>query len=1501
MSSLLDGARAGTGTGAGSAAVGRLVGLQRLAGNGAVSRLLALQRQGPTAGPGPGPGQGRGPDHRGEDAGGEARELRVPGAEGQQAPAGSARQAVAAAAGGGATAEDGAAGEAAGGRREPGGPGGRARETDERRAGERQGDERQGDERRGDERQSDERRQDGGRRTADAAEEASGADAGAEAGPDVTGAGVTGPDDADLISTELAEHERWAGSFGSLGTAGSDDRARFLLDVAGQGAASGAVGGAVMGFAMSAVGAAVGQVAGRRLATLAVSRGLSATPVPGLGPAIGGVMALAGLAMRDWSATGETIGRIGTGTGYERLANDLEGLAEVLDVTMSLMDVVAGVLGGIAVGMWVGAVLSGGTLAPLALTLSAVATGMGIATTAVGMVINVVVRPVVTALRALHAFDSQGDPAQVERQGEQLSAAAGQIGGAVAGALAAKVGARVGTAGGNRIDQGITRLQERGTGGSPSASATSSGGPRLHVEMPEAPAPAAVHTDTDPGTTPHVDADTSTTPHTDTDPGPAPHTDTDPGPAPHADADAGTAPHADTDPGTTPRPDADPGTTPHPDVDADTSGTPRPDATADTGTTPHPDTDPGPAPHADTDPGTTPHPDATADAGTAPHVDVGAGTTPHADGESGTVPRVDPDADAGTAPRSDADTGSTPHPDATPDAGPAPDTETGPPHETGQGTPPHAGGDADIRSAGPGDSGAAPRGDAASGRPVPSAPSAPDPADFSELDPLVHGLGEDPAVQARLTDERPPLARRVTPWGPGEARAYANEQAADHREAAGMSGDTVQAGHTAAARHATESGIREADWDTQTMQPLHSRRDPALAVTVTHQDGSESTNTRHRAQERLIDAAVDRSRTGSADGTLTPRGQLDAADHVAWQTENTPLAQDNVDLLRGSGAAAAEPGARVDPATGRAVPGTGPTPGTTPTPTPTPTPAPASPGGGTHTAPPSAAAAAPTYPDHTRTLAPTSDRAAAMAQYQAQVRADPARESGVWRDSSGNYHVMQGGPGSVAPPSASGPLELIYHSHPTTADPAMRTLNTQPSQAGGDFGVLQYQHGEGPAGRRQTSELHFPVYDGDGNHTGYGATRFAYDPTHPLPLQVHTSTPDGGSTTQRYRDFADFQRRARVGASGDTAAARSAALTGAEARLRADRAEAGVRVDATTRALGPGPGMVGVREGRELGRQWGQGQGPGQGHGQGTTPAASRRGPAYTARVAGPRPGESVEIPVNPAYPAPPGTPAELAALRERIALTRRAQSDLARTEGAMARQAAGQRGQDAQLERAGGVSQQLIEGGRAQSAATGETRSANREQQSAAGGAIENLGRGAQQAGAVATLVGSLRAFQGLAHLFGLLPGSLGASARGASADSARLIAALGRVTETDAARGRMEGQRAGLQANESRIGRVEQRDQRTAGELDQGRRQVEELRVRHQERLGESEATRDQARRERQAAAGDEERTQDTHDELLTRMRAWAGEHRAARESAVAAARARLTAQGYAVRESR
>jgi len=1083
-------------------------------------------------------------------------------------------------------------------------------------------------------------------------------------------------DDTALIDEELAEHERWAGSFGALGTAGSDERARFLLDQAGEGASAGFWGGVGMGAVMGAAGGALGHIAGRRLATLAVSRGATAVPVPGLGPAIGGVMAIAGLFTRDWGASFDTIGRVGTGEGYEGLANDLEGIAEALDMACTFMDIVGGICGAIAVGMWVGAVVSGGALAPLALTLSAIGTGISIATTAVGVIINVAVRPAVTALRALHAFEAQGDPAAVEAAGASLSSAAAQLTGAAGGALGGRAGGHIGTRGGAGLYRAGRAVAARRTGGRPAMSAAAGPGPRVHVEMPEAPGGAVAV---------------------------------------------------------------------------------RPDA-----------------------PTTAARPAA---------VDGPVASSP-------------------------------------------------------------------------------------ARRPV-----APD--DFSDLDHVVADLNASPELAARLTDTRPALARRATPWTRETARAYANDQASGHRAATGMTGAEVQAGHTAAARNAVESGIREADWDTQPMMDLHSRRGMGLDASVTDVDPVTGatrtrTRTRHTSQERIIDAAVERSRAATG-GTLTPRGHLDAADYVAWVTANTPYRQGDIDALRGGGLAAPGRGPAVDPATGRVIP---PAPGSGPAAS---SPRRTSPDAVSPTGTP------PRYAPHTETVR-TTDRAAAMAQYHDQIRTDPGRESGVWRGPDGTFYVMQGDSGSVRPPSAGGPLSLVYHSHPVEADAAGRGLVSQPSQANGDIGVLAFEHGEGPAGRRVESELHFPTYGPDGTHSGFGATRFAYDPTSPLPLQVTTTLPGGRPATQRYASYADFEARTGIRAGGDTPEASTAARVDADAVLTADRAAASRRIDETAAALAGRTTPVGARVGRDEARTAAAAE---------SSSAAGERGPAYAVSVAGLAPGESMELPINPAYPAPPGTPEQLDALLDQVDTASHAAEDLSGTEAEMATHAETEREHAAGLEEAAVVGEDLTAGREAHTGEVDATSGTNDSMLTQAGEAWDSLGESSREASALGSLVVSLDAFRGMAHLFSYLPGELGTRAETARNDSARLIETLNRVSDADAAQAAVGTGREAIEGDGERIEAVASVGVGTDADIAEGTSALTELGAANAASLAETEATHGLATRERRAAEDSETEAQGAHDALLAELQGWAAQHRQAREDAVSRALGSYEAMGLSANE--
>ncbi|UJS21753.1 MAG: RHS repeat-associated core domain-containing protein [Candidatus Brocadia sp.] len=190
--------------------------------------------------------------------------------------------------------------------------------------------------------------------------------------------------------------------------------------------------------------------------------------------------------------------------------------------------------------------------------------------------------------------------------------------------------------------------------------------------------------------------------------------------------------------------------------------------------------------------------------------------------------------------------------------------------------------------------------------------------DFSDLQAVVDDLNKS-ELKVDLTDKRAHAKPSAKPMSKREAREYANKQAKNYRKTAGMNqGGTVQAGHTAAARHAAESGITKQDWDKQPMQELHSRKGKGLDVTVTDQTGQSRTTTRHRAQEGLIDDAVERSKAANG-GKLTPQGQLDAAAEVKWRTENVPMDQRDVEALRKSGPALPEKGPPVDPHTGRVV------------------------------------------------------------------------------------------------------------------------------------------------------------------------------------------------------------------------------------------------------------------------------------------------------------------------------------------------------------------------------------------------------------------------------------------------------------------------------------------------------------------------------------------------------------------------------------------------------
>jgi hypothetical protein len=283
----------------------------------------------------------------------------------------------------------------------------------------------------------------------------SGADAatgkgGADAGLDSLEALGTG--DLALIDTELAEHQRWGAAAQRVGAAGSAARADFVVQQAGAGALGGLGHAFGTGFVVGA-GTKLAEVGVARLVTRLAGAALARSfPLPAIGAVIGGVMSAYDLATRDWSRTGETIGRFGEGASiYEQLANSIAAVSEIIGIATAVLNVIAGVIGAISIAMWVITVLTVGVATPLAATLSTIAGAIGIGTMILDGINAMVLQRLVTMFRALHTFTSNSDPLDVEQQGGRIGEAAGASAGFLGGMAGGLAGAGAAGAGARRL------------------------------------------------------------------------------------------------------------------------------------------------------------------------------------------------------------------------------------------------------------------------------------------------------------------------------------------------------------------------------------------------------------------------------------------------------------------------------------------------------------------------------------------------------------------------------------------------------------------------------------------------------------------------------------------------------------------------------------------------------------------------------------------------------------------------------------------------------------------------------------------------------------------------------------------------------------------------------------------------------------------------------------------------------------------------------------------
>lgn len=307
-----------------------------------------------------------------------------------------------------------------------------------------------------------------------------------EKDPDFAGVSNEG---LGLIQQELTAHEQWKGSLEKakeetkVGDAGSYDRAAFIADAAGKGFATGAATGVVT----TIVGTGI---------TKGLEYGVTkivGKEVPGIGPLLAGGMSAYALATKDWKESGAKIAAFGQGAdGYEKIANSLGAIGEILDIAVNIMNVFAGLLVVAAGVMWLVTILTVGVATPLAAACTSLAAGIIAVTTILDMINRAVIQPLVLVFRAMHAFTSQADPRDVAEMGDGLSDAASDAASFFAAkATEGAMGAMGGKKGGD--DDAELDIDTKGKGGKTEAAAPKGEGEAPHqAAKPESePAPHA--------------------------------------------------------------------------------------------------------------------------------------------------------------------------------------------------------------------------------------------------------------------------------------------------------------------------------------------------------------------------------------------------------------------------------------------------------------------------------------------------------------------------------------------------------------------------------------------------------------------------------------------------------------------------------------------------------------------------------------------------------------------------------------------------------------------------------------------------------------------------------------------------------------------------------------------------------------------------------------------------------------------------------------------------
>jgi hypothetical protein len=273
---------------------------------------------------------------------------------------------------------------------------------------------------------------------------------------------------------------------------------------------------------------------------------------------------------------------------------------------------------------------------------------------------------------------------------------------------------------------------------------------------------------------------------------------------------------------------------------------------------------------------------------------------------------------------------------------------------------------------------------------------------------------------------------------------------------------------------------------------------------------------------------------------------------------------------------------------------------------------------------------------------------------------------------------------------------------------------------------------------------------------------------------------------------------------------------------------------------------------------------------------------------------------VNPNYPEPPGTPDQLAAIQDEIANLLGARAQAEQSEAAMAAQEQQHQVNQEHAAQAVQSTAGALTATQAHQQAVARRTQANQQQQQRQQESQGLVSGYPSRAAGVAAVRIPLAAFQGFLYIATELPGDAGAAMQQMADDANRMDQAftqmdLSMEQQADAQPARQQE----LQGDQSRLETTDQQAQTSQDTLQQASEGAQTFQQENDQRLQQATQGREEAAQQKGELDEAVDAKQQQAETFAQELQGWAGEHQAARQTAIQATSQQIEEQGYVVRE--